>query len=58
MHSQKNHTYIVVHFLRKIKEEIMNYKVVSRHEVGNVIEFTMDIGDWSYLVVFGCEVNV
>jgi len=36
----------------------MNYKVVSRHEVGNVIEFTMDIGDWSYLVVFGCEVNV
>lgn len=35
----------------------MNYKVISRHEVGNVIEFTMDIGDWSYLIIYGKHVN-
>lgn len=35
----------------------MNYKVISRHEVGNVIEFTMDIGDWSYLVIYGKHIN-
>lgn len=35
----------------------MNYKILNKYEVTDVKEFSIDIGDFNYLVIYGWHIN-
>lgn len=35
----------------------MNYKILNKYDVTDVKEFSIDIGDFNYLVIYGWHIN-